>query len=72
MTALEIIREAAGSHVMPEDRIDDLAIDSLDLLLAVNLIEEHQGVMIAAVDLARFETVGDLVNFVREANLASV
>lgn len=71
-TTIEIIREEAGGSVQMEDRLDSLGFDSLDLLDLVNQIEEAHSIEIPPAALIAMETVGDLVEFVRKANLAQV
>lgn len=71
-TTIEIIREEAGAAVQMEDRLDSLGLDSLDLLELVNRIEEAHQLEIPPALLMAMETVADLVNFVRKANLAQV
>lgn len=45
---------------------DDLGADSLDLFEMVMALEEEYSVEIPAEDLAEINTVGDIINYLRE------
>jgi len=50
---------------------DELGIDSLSLIDVAVAGEDEFGVRIPDEDLERFETVGDVVDFVRQARAAA-
>ena len=55
------------SVVTPEASIkEDLGADSLDILQLLMTIEEEHGITIPDEELATFETVGDIVNFLEK------
>lgn len=60
MTALEIIRDAAGD-VKTTDCLTDMGLDSLELLDLQLSIEKHFGIKISDQEFSDLETVGDLV-----------
>ena len=56
-----------GMEITKESRIkEDLGADSLDILQLLMTIEEDHGITIPDEELATFETVGDIVNFLEK------
>ena len=56
-----------GMEITKESRIkEDLGADSLDILQLLMTIEEEHGITIPDEELATFETVGDIVNFLEK------
>ena len=64
MTALEIINEAAGRNVGLAERLDELPLDSLELVELLWRIEQETGVAVTARELMSLATVKDLHDFV--------
>lgn len=52
--------------ILPTDRLADLSFDSLDILEFVMTLEDEFGRDVPESELADIETVGDLVELVRE------
>ncbi len=51
----------------PESRlVDDLGIDSLDLVAVYLTIQDDTGVIVEDDDIARLQTVADVVNYVQQ------
>ncbi|MBQ3285900.1 MAG: acyl carrier protein [Ruminococcus sp.] len=56
-----------GMEITKESRIkEDLGADSLDVLQMLMTIEEEHGIVIPDEELATFETVGDILNFLEK------
>lgn len=56
-----------GMEINLDSRIkEDLGADSLDILQLLMTIEEDHGITIPDEELATFETVGDIVNFLEK------
>ena len=56
-----------GMEITKESRIkEDLGADSLDVLQMLMTIEEEHGITIPDEELAAFETVGDILNFLEK------
>lgn len=56
-----------GVEINEESRFkEDLNADSLDLFELVMAFEEEYGVEIPAEDLAKLETVGDVINYLQQ------
>lgn len=56
-----------GMEITKESRIkEDLGADSLDVLQMLMTIEEEHGITIPDEELATFETVGDILNFLEK------
>lgn len=56
-----------GMEITRESKIkDDLGADSLDVLQMLMTIEEEKGIVIPDEELASFETVGDIVNYLEQ------
>ena len=56
-----------GKEITLESRIkEDLGADSLDVLQMLMTIEEEHGIVIPDEELASFETVGDILNFLEK------
>ncbi|MBQ9248108.1 MAG: acyl carrier protein [Ruminococcus sp.] len=56
-----------GMEITKESCIkEDLGADSLDILQLLMTIEEEHGITIPDEELATFETVGDIVNFLEK------
>ena len=54
-------------EITKESRIkEDLGADSLDVLQMLMTIEEEHGIVIPDEELASFETVGDILNFLEK------
>ena len=53
--------------ILPSSRIkEDLGADSLGILELLMTIEEEHGIVIPDEELASFETVGDILNFLEK------
>ncbi len=53
----------------PESKIkDDLGADSIDILQLLMTIEEEHGIVIPDEELARFEKVQDIVDYLEKHN----
>ena len=56
-----------GMEITKESRIkEDLGADSLDVLQMLMTIEEEHGIVIPDEELASFETVGDILNYLEK------
>ena len=56
-----------GMEITKESRIkEDLGADSLDILQLLMTIEEDHGITIPDEELATFETVGDILDFLEK------
>ena len=56
-----------GMEITKESRIkEDLGADSLDVLQMLMTIEEEHGIVIPDDELASFETVGDILNYLEK------
>ncbi|WP_407382775.1 acyl carrier protein [Ruminococcus sp.] len=56
-----------GMEITRESRIkEDLGADSLDVLQLLMTIEEDHGITIPDEELATFETVGDILNYLEK------
>ena len=56
-----------GMEITKKSRIkEDLGADSLDVLQMLMTIEEEHGIVIPDEELASFETVGDILNFLEK------
>lgn len=49
---------------------DDLGADSLDIFELVMALEEEYGIDIPSEDLENVSTVGDIINYLKEHNVA--
>ena len=59
--------------ITPESRIKrDLGADSIDILQLLMRIEDHYGIVIPDQELAKFETVGDVVAFLEKQEAANI
>jgi acyl carrier protein len=71
MTVLAAVAGVDPADVTPEKSFDDLGVDSMTLLEAVVAIEDRFGVLIPDDEWSRFSTVGDLVDHLERAGVAS-
>ena len=61
------LRIADPDTITPASRIQkDLGADSLDILQLLMRIEDQYGIVIPDQELAKFETVGDVVAFLEQ------
>ena len=61
------LRIADPSKIKPESLISkDLGADSLDILQLLMKIEDEYGIVIPDETLAKFQTVGDVVDFLEK------
>ncbi|MBQ5935123.1 MAG: acyl carrier protein [Bacteroidales bacterium] len=59
--------------ITPESRIKrDLGADSIDILQLLMRIEDQYGIVIPDQELAKFETVGDVVAFLEKQEAANI
>lgn len=65
MTVLEIVR-ASSENAEIDDRLDDLGLDSLELLDLQLAIEQNFKIKIPDQDFAKLQTVGDLISITHE------
>ena len=66
---IHIIEETVGwdkKSVIPSQKIKDLDIDSLDMYEIVLKIEEITGIEIGAEQVFEFETISDIIDFIKE------
>ena len=62
-----VVKLDAGASVTPDSSlVDDLGVDSLDLVSLFLEVQDAYGVTIDEEDLAGIVTVGDLVTYVAE------
>jgi acyl carrier protein len=60
------LRLCTPEEVKPESRIQkDLGADSLDILQLLMKLEDNYGYVIPDEELARFETVGDVLTYLQ-------
>jgi acyl carrier protein len=61
----------AGKKIRPDDKlVDDLGIDSLDMLEIVMAFEEKYGLSIPDADIGKMQTVDDVVRYVSKDRAA--
>ena len=59
--------------ITPESRIKrDLGADSIDILQLLMRIEDQYGIVIPDQELAKFETVGDVVAFLEKQEATNI
>lgn len=59
--------------ITPESKIKrDLGADSIDILQLLMRIEDQYGIVIPDQELAKFETVGDVVAFLEKQEAANI
>jgi acyl carrier protein len=62
---IEIIADITGQDVSEESSLDEIAVDSADVILAVVELEEEYDISITDDEIMGFETVGDIVKSIR-------
>ena len=65
----EMIKNQLGIELTDESRmVDDLGMDSLDVVELVIAFEEEFGVEISDEDAEKWKTVGDVIKYLEEKN----
>ena len=71
MEALEIVKEAIKDRINIgsinyDDKLDELGLDSLDLVELIMALEEEFDIEIPDADAEKVVTVGDVVDYIKE------
>jgi acyl carrier protein len=63
MTILEAVRKELGQHVDVDHTLDELGLDSLELIDLVRSVETDCNITIPDEEIGQLETIGDLVAY---------
>ena len=65
VSLIEDTLELESGSLKAETKLEDVeAWDSIAVISLIAIVDEHYGKTVSAVDISKFRTVGDILNFV--------